>query len=341
VLNGSVVANGAETTGWFRFDTSDPGACDDAFGTRAPATGVLALGSSLDAVPFSELVTGLVPGRTYYFCAIAQNAQGLAFGEVLTFAPDAVAPEVTTDAATDVAATTATLAGTANPNGTDALGWFRFGEADPGACDDAFGTRVPATDGTALGAGTDPVAFTEALTDLEPNRTYYFCAAASNLGGASFGEVRSFTTPAAPPVVRTTPAIVAPGGATLTGTADPQGSSTTAWFRYDSIEPSACDDAFGTRAPVTGGIDAGDGSSDVALSQAIVGLSPGTYYACAIAENEAGIAYGEVVRFDITEAPSAGGCGCRVGSTGRTSPAAALAVLAALVLVARRRRRRR
>ena len=38
-LNGTANPNGAATTGWFRYATTNPGTCNDSFGTRAPASG--------------------------------------------------------------------------------------------------------------------------------------------------------------------------------------------------------------------------------------------------------------------------------------------------------------
>jgi hypothetical protein len=137
------------------------------------------------SVSFTETLTGLTTGVLYYYCAIAENAEGIAFGAVETFLPGTDPPTVTTGAASDVTGTTATLAGLANPNGTEATGWFRYGTTMPTTCDDAFGLRAPMTGGTALGAGAADVPFTEALTALDPAQTYYYCAAA-NPGGARF-----------------------------------------------------------------------------------------------------------------------------------------------------------
>nr|MDQ3037517.1 fibronectin type III domain-containing protein [Myxococcota bacterium] len=342
VLNGSAIANGEMTTGWFRYDTTEPASCDDSFGVRAPATGGLVIGDGVDAVAFAEMISGLTPGSVYYYCAIAVNAQGMAFGEIVSFSPGVEAPVVITEASSEVDGTSATIAGTADPNGSAAIGWFRYGDFDPGACDDAFGSRAPMVEGIALGAGTEAAAYTAPLTGLEPSTTYYYCAAASNLGGASFGEVLSFTTDALPPVVRTVEPVVGMMGAvTLGGAADPRGAESTGWLRYGAVDPGACDDSFGTRAPAVGGTMLGAGRAEVAFSEAIAELAPGTYYVCAIASNEGGIAFGEVMSFEVVEGDvvTGGGCGCRVGS--RSSGASGMMLaLVALALIAVRRRRR-
>ncbi|MGE3632241.1 MAG: beta strand repeat-containing protein, partial [Sandaracinaceae bacterium] len=341
-LNGEGTPNGADATGYFRYDTTDPGTCDDTFGTRAPEMDGAALGAGNAAVPFSTMLTGLTPDVVYYYCAVVETSLGRAFGEIMTFAPGSIAPEVVTEAATDVMGGSGTLHGSATANGTDTTAWFRIGDFEPTGCDDTFGRRVPDAAGSAIGADFDPVAFEQEASSLEPNVTYYYCAAASNLGGATFGEVLSFTTPPAPPEVRTgVPMIGMMGMITLNGSADPRNSPTVGWFRYADTDPGACDDTFGTRAPLTGEVTVGDGRSERPFSQ-VATLTPGMYWVCAIAENEGGVGLGTPVVFVVPEdeVTMDGGCGCRV--TGRPAPSRAwLAALAMLAVIVVRRRRRR
>src|SRR5262249_21353149 len=144
-LNGSANPNGDATTAWFRYDTMDPGTCNDTFGTRSPTTGGADLGSGVADAAFSQVINGLTAWKTVYYCAIAQNSVGISFGKVVSFVPGAVPPDVTTEPATNVQGTTTTIAGKANPHGGDATGWFRYGDTDPGTnCDDSYGTRAPA-----------------------------------------------------------------------------------------------------------------------------------------------------------------------------------------------------
>ncbi len=303
-LNATATPNGSATIGWFRWDTTSPGACNDTFGTRAPFSGGTSLGSGATAVAYAEALSGLVPSTTYFFCAIAQNAAGTVFGNVLSFTTPAALPSVTTSAATLVGASAATLNAAGTPNGAATTGWFRYSTTNPGTCNDTFGTRAPATAGSALGAGNSAVTFSEALTGLTPSTTYYFCAIAQNAVGTSFGFVLNFTTPNAPVV--TTLAASALGGstATLNGNANPRGDAATGWFRYSTTNPGTCDDTFGTRAPATGGTSLGAGTSAVAFSQGLSGLSSGTtYFFCAIAQNSVGTVFGAVLSFTTLPAP--------------------------------------
>jgi hypothetical protein len=302
-LNGSGNPNRDATTGWFRYSSVNPGTCDDTFGTRAPATGGAALGTGSSAVPYAQAITGLSQGTQYFFCAIAQNGVATSFGAVSSFTTTN-APTPTTLAATGVTGTTATLNGSTNPNGSSATGYFRYSATDPGACNDVFGTRTPTTGGTALGAGTAPVAHTRALTGLLAGTTYYFCALGNNAAGTGFGAVLTFTTPGAPTVTTNAPTAITTTSAQLEGAASPNGSAATGWFRYSTVNPVTCNDTFGTRAPAAGGAALGAGNSPVAYSQAITGLVSGTtYYACAIASNALGTRFGTPVSFTTSSAP--------------------------------------
>lgn len=206
-LNSSANPNSDVTTGWFRYDTVNPGAtCNDTFGTRTLAPDA-SLGSGAVPVVYNKPIAGLAPGTLYYFCAIAANGGGKGFGSPpLTFTT-LTSPTVTTNApiSASLAPTLATLSAAANPNGSATTGWFRyFATTNPGTtCDDTTGTRMPATGGLALGSGTsvkdyysNPINPHQNLTGLSPSTQYFYCAIANNAGGNGFGQVVSFTTPA-------------------------------------------------------------------------------------------------------------------------------------------------
>src|SRR5207244_10150757 len=125
-------------------------------------------------------------------------------GAVLSFTTSA-APTVTTQAATGVSAGGATLNGAANPNLSATTGWFRYSSVNPGACSDTFGTRMPASGGVSLGAGSAAVGYGQIISGLTAATTYYFCAIANNSVGTNLGAVLTFTTPSAPAVTTLAP----------------------------------------------------------------------------------------------------------------------------------------
>lgn len=96
---------------------------------------------------------------------------------------------VTTDPATDMTSTEATLHGHVNPKGAATNGWFRWGTTNPPT---AFDTTPQA-----LGSGTSVVAYEADLTGLDPGETYYFRAVGNDGSGDVLGAVLSFTTTAA------------------------------------------------------------------------------------------------------------------------------------------------
>ena len=113
---------------------------------------------------------------------------------MLSFTTNSEAPTVTTAAATAVTSSTATLNGSGNPNGDATTGWFRYSTTSPGTCNDIFGTRAPASGGSALGAGGSAVPYSEPISGLAASTTYYFCAIAANSNGTGFGAITSFST---------------------------------------------------------------------------------------------------------------------------------------------------
>ncbi len=308
-LNGSANPTAAATTGWFRFSTTNPGSCSDSFGTRLPATsGGTALGSGTAAVGYNlstSSVTSLAPGTTYYYCAIASNALGTSFGAVMSFATLPNAPSVATGTVTALTATSATLNGSANPGGGATTAWFRYSATNPGGCSDTFGTRIPGTGGSSLGAGGSSVSFSQSIAGLTMGQTYYVCAIASNSAGTTFGGLGSFVTPTLPSVTTNNPSTIADTNATLSGSANPRGASTTGWFRYSTTNPTSCDDSFGTRVPSAGGTDLGAGGGAVSFGLSAIDLLPTTtYYTCAIASNAIGTSFGAVVSFTTRNRPT-------------------------------------
>jgi hypothetical protein len=132
-----------------------------------PDTGGADLGGGVDSVTFIQQITGPPAGREVLLLRDRRERgrHRLRRGAVLhrRFG----CSHVTTLDAAGVGSG-ATLKGTADPNGSETTAWFRYGDTDPGDCDDSFGTRVPEAGGFDLGAGTVPAPFQQALTGLLP-----------------------------------------------------------------------------------------------------------------------------------------------------------------------------
>jgi hypothetical protein len=304
-LSSDTTPNGASATGWFRYHTSDPGTCNDTFGTRAPTSSGSSLGSGFASVSFNRAISGLTPATTYWFCAIASNTYGTSFGSVRSFTTPPALPTASTSTTTNVVGVSATLNGSGNPGGATTTGWFRYSPTSPGSCNDSFGTRAPTSGGTNLGADNTSHTFTENITGLSQGTTYYACAIAQNSVGTTLGNLVQFTTPAPPTAVTSAATAIGNTYATLMGSGVPNRATTTGWFRYSSTNPGTCDDSFGSRLPTSSGVNLGNSTSSVAYSNGVVTLSANTtYYFCAITQNAEGTAFGAVLSFTTLAAPT-------------------------------------
>jgi hypothetical protein len=101
------------------------------------------------------------------------------------------APTVTTSAASSVTTTTATLNGSANPNGIATNAWFEWGT------DSTLATNN-ATSSQAIGSGTTNQTISANLTSLTAGTTYYFRAVAMSSGGTLRSSIINFSSAPAP-----------------------------------------------------------------------------------------------------------------------------------------------
>ena len=185
-------------------------------------------------------------------------------------------PVVTTNPATQVAAFSATLNGSVNPRGATTMVSFQYGLTT------SYGSTSPMQ--TENGNTLRPVSAN--IAGLLANRTYHFRIVAHNNGGNSFGADRTFTTLTAtgPPVVTTNPAtLIASFSATLNGSLNPHGLTTTVSFQYGTTT------AYGSTTPMQ--TQTGNTYRNIVAN--ISGLSANTvYHFRIVATNSAGTRFG-------------------------------------------------
>ncbi len=122
--------------------------------------------------------------------AASKGVYGLAWTKVL--------PKATTESASSITATQATLKGTVNPEASDTTYYFEYGPTT------AYGTKIPTKAATA-GSGTSNVAVAQTPTGLTEGTTYHYRLVASNEAGTKLGNDVAFGTVDLPNTLITSP----------------------------------------------------------------------------------------------------------------------------------------
>jgi RHS repeat-associated protein len=111
--------------------------------------------------------------------AASKGVYGLAWTKVL--------PKATTESASSITATQATLNGTVNPEASDTTYYFEYGPTT------AYGTKIPAT-AASVGSGTSNVAVAQTPKGLTEGTTYHYRLVAINEAGTKLGSDVAFET---------------------------------------------------------------------------------------------------------------------------------------------------
>jgi hypothetical protein len=169
--------------------TSDGGAAITAKGvcwgtTSGPTTANYKTTDATGTGAFTSSITGLTPGSTYYVRAYATNSAGTTYGTEVTFSALPVLPTVSTNAISNITATTATSGGNITSDGGAAI-------TARGVC---WGTTAGSTTANsktndANGTGN----FTSSITGLTVGTTYYIRAYATNSAGTAYGSELTIT----------------------------------------------------------------------------------------------------------------------------------------------------
>lgn len=137
----------------------------------------------------SDFLSSLSPSTTYEYELTASNSKGSGSGGIQSFTTSKEEgppkPTATTEAATGITSTGATLNASVNPNGSSTTYKFEYGTKET----ELNKATTPVND---LTGSTSQKVKTEIA--LEPGTKYYFRISASNAGGTSTGGVLNFTT---------------------------------------------------------------------------------------------------------------------------------------------------
>lgn len=192
--------------------------------------------------------------------------------------------------ATEALRSSAIVNATVNPEGHEASSGeemsyrFEYGETE------AYGSTTPMKIST--GGSFEDRSLSTALTALHPRTTYHFRVVATNAAHESTsGSDSTFTTLPPASIDGESVSNVASSSITLGAQIDPLGSDTKYHFEYDTNAYSGSA-SHGASVPVPDG-DTGSGTSDVAVSEHVQGLTPGTtYHYRVVANNELGVVEG-------------------------------------------------
>jgi hypothetical protein len=229
---------------------------------------------------------------------------------VTAAASAATPPTAITGPVTATAATTVTLSGTVNPNGTATTWQFEYGQST------TYGSTTTAQ---SAGTGSANTSVSANITGLTPGTQYHYrLVATSTTGGTTDGADGIFTTATSlVPSATTSPATgIAATGATLNGELNPNGQATTYDFEYGKTT------SYGS---TTGAQNGGSGTTSVAVSAAITGLTAGTtYHDRLVVTSSSGEADGTDMTFTAGGTSEAGPAATTKAATSVTSTGAKL-----------------
>jgi streptogramin lyase len=179
ILNANIDPEALATTYCFEYGPTT------GYGTKVPLTAE-SIGSESEPVKVKQIATKLSPGTTYHYRAVAESSAGRTEGEDTKF--KLTAPTVTTEPATEVKATQATLNGKVNPNSSLTDYWFEYGTEK-----EVFKVKIPLTP-ESIGSGSSGISVKQTATGLSKSTGYFFRLVALNEGGTTFGKEKEFTT---------------------------------------------------------------------------------------------------------------------------------------------------
>ena len=289
-LNGEVRPVGVETKYYFEYGTST------AYGSKTAETSV---GSGSEFVAVSAPVTGLTVGTSYHYRLIATNSRGTTVGEGKEFETLGGKPIVLTEPIYTRGYTSATLKGGVYGKGETTQFYFEYGTTE------AYGQRT--AEHEIAGAGYEEEK--EAVSGLTPGTRYHYRIVATNSYGTSYGADKLFSTPQEPLAETTAPEAVGYDNATLSGTIDPHGTTTSYHFEYGTSQ---------TYGAHTAEVNVGSGTSDVQAAQSVDYLAEDTtYHFRVVATTSYGTTYGADQTFSTGTAPLAQtDAPANIGSTG-------------------------
>ena len=176
-LNAEINPNSSSTIYRFRYGTTA------AYGSQNPPSE--SIGETSSDVGVSDEISGLTPGTSYHFQAVATNLSGVTEGPDQTFSTPAL-PAISETSASNIGPTTATLGALLRPGFLPTTYRFEYGTGS------AYGQTTPQS--ASIGSDNSSHQATADLTGLAPVTTYHFRVLATNEVGTTPSPDQTFTT---------------------------------------------------------------------------------------------------------------------------------------------------
>jgi hypothetical protein len=237
---------------------------------------------------FTSSVTGLTGATTYYVRAYAANSSGVGYGKPVEFSTLGAAPAATTNPASNLTATSATLNAFVSSNYLLTNVTFEYGMTT------SYGSSVvPSNSPFTSSSGVN---INVIISDLLPHQTYHFRVKSENSQGTVYGSDLTFQTLGGAPVIeKAASSSLTKNTATLYGTVNPNLLSTSVTFEYGTTTSYELP-AVVIQNPVTE-------MSNKVVSARLTGLAENTIYHFRIkAVNSVGTTYSNDISFETNTA---------------------------------------
>jgi len=218
-------------------------------------------------------ISSLTAGKTYEYRVGVRSANGSKYGADQTYTTGKV-PGLSTDPATNLSSSSATLNASFVGDGTHTHYYFEWGPTTD------YGNETATPPGADAGSPSGPsrTVIPAELTGLSPYSTYHFRVVATNGSGTTVGQDQFFTTTPGPPSAQDAAVTaVHSDRALLHGQVNPNGAETMVHFEY--VDDATFKQSGWANAKVTSpNIDIGMSKHFQSPSQFVDGLIPGTLY---------------------------------------------------------------
>jgi hypothetical protein len=264
-LEAQVNPNNQETHAYLQYSTSSAVEGSGALTTATKLTSA-DLGEEYADKPVGpETLTGLPPGATFYYQAVATNATGTTYGTVQEFT---TVPTPSTDPTSAIGATTATFNGHLTPLNLNTATQYHFVYDLGGACTGGGENSTPSAE---AGKGTGGAAEATPVVELQLDRLYTVCFVTSNAFGSQQAPPVTFRT-----LPETYTTDVASSSATLHAVLDPEGNGATS-YHFQYVPQAQFEESEFAKAESTpeGTVES---SEHVSVEAHIQELTPGSVY---------------------------------------------------------------